>query len=1403
MRVVVLVLAASVLSAASAAEITQRVRAEGAPSSWKAIPPDQAAMGGELENGVSLPFTLGPVATATLYTGANAFRITVPAGAKRLEVRLATATSGARTDLFLRYGYPPELTADGGVLTHFGAAGYSGYEALTVTASSTPALQAGVYYVALGLATTGVQASGTVTATYSMTDAYAGTTLESDAPSSFSLPAVSSPTLFTGSYGYRIVVPEGATRLTVAAMAAIPNAAADVDLYLRRDAEPAVAGTAVTADHESTLPAGSEEITVDASSSPPLRAGVYYVALALHTFGTNVEGLVSATVTTTAPIPPALSVAPASLSFVSQVGATPSAQSLTVRNSGGGTLTYSIATSQPWLAASPASGSSTGEADAIAVSVATAGLGEGVRQGELRVEAGAAGSVAIPVTLTLEAVTPPPPGPPVITSDSVVNGADFTSELSPGILLSIFGLDLAPATVAAQSAPLPTSLAGACAEALVGGQWTPLPLFFVSPGQINAQLLYEIPVGAVSLRVRTDAGVSEAVSIVVSERSPRLLTTTLDGRGDPILLHADYSLVSATHPATPGEALVLYLSGLGPVSPAVPSGHRAGDGSAGSPLNLVEPAVTVRVAAREAAVYYAGLAPGWIGLYQVNFQTPPEAGFGALPLTVEVEDQGSQSFVGYYCDLQWQTVGGATVGSGGGTVYGGSISVAVPPGVFADAAQVTIERALNAPAGSPNDVSEAFAISGLPLATNGPLTVEADALGALPTGDVYLVVSERGDGSDSLWVPARVAQGRLTADLPARAAPPADELRASLRDEAHAKDQISAGLWQRVTMAFVGGYRTRSQGRFRVTYPQTLAVDELIAGFEQAERRLGALGFTRLAGAPSPIDVRVRSARGPEEPWGEVRNALWTRATTIQVSEALLNGPVSLVQPKAAHLLMHYSQGLYDPRAGTALASYPLSSWLWFDEASAIWFERWFGPSAGDFVPAEALENRRFLTKRGLELPLVTEFLNSNIDEVRRHGYGASMFVESLNSRQFPTDSAWLARLYAAKATPSAADSSTPALSPVDALGQSLQVPLASAWTSFVVGYLMGEVYPDGQGWREIPGWKDELAIAPTVAQSQTLSDESPVSFSWKAGDLSVRFYRVVFDGAWAQSHSDSTLNVQIASTGGVGAAVVFDTVGGEIRGFAGAVNVGEPALPQDVSRLARDGANLYIAAINTRARSPFDESGDEGLRATAVRHSGDADGGRAERQAAPARRMGGEGLVLRRNQLLRRHLGEQQRGRLAVEGRVLPRHRERLGADRRIHQGRLRGDDAGAAAGRFAGPRRDGGVLHDNAPMRGSARDDERRVHLLGSAARRAAQRRRRGIFLPRRQGRPARPLAAADARGQDRGFGGPARPHRLGRGHRLQPGCLRRGLLLHLPALRGLFGAKPAIALRPGSRR
>jgi uncharacterized protein (TIGR03437 family) len=123
------------------------------------------------------------------------------------------------------------------------------------------------------------------------------------------------------------------------------------------------------------------------------------------------------------------------------------------------------------------------------------------------------------------------------------------------------------------------------------------------------------------------------VTVYSDASSPGIYTYTQNGIGSGAILHADYSDVTDSSPAIPGETVQLFMNGLGAVTPSV------GDGDVGptSPLSYsseYEACATSSTClfgvglydsagdSSQGAVQFAGLAPGIVGLYQVNFTLP-------------------------------------------------------------------------------------------------------------------------------------------------------------------------------------------------------------------------------------------------------------------------------------------------------------------------------------------------------------------------------------------------------------------------------------------------------------------------------------------------------------------------------------------------------------------------------------------------------------------------------------------------------------------------------------------------------------------------------------------------------------------------------------------------------------
>ena len=142
-------------------------------------------------------------------------------------------------------------------------------------------------------------------------------------------------------------------------------------------------------------------------------------------------------------------------------------------------------------------------------------------------------------------------------------------------------------------------------------------------GQINAILPYDIPVNTtLQLIVSNGPAISVPEPVVIAPAQAAVFTKDLTGKGAGIVVgvKADGTqfLVDAANPLREGDVAVIYCAGLGAVSPAVPAGSAAPLTSLSSATNPV----TATMGGQSAQVLFAGLAPGFAGLYQVNAIVP-------------------------------------------------------------------------------------------------------------------------------------------------------------------------------------------------------------------------------------------------------------------------------------------------------------------------------------------------------------------------------------------------------------------------------------------------------------------------------------------------------------------------------------------------------------------------------------------------------------------------------------------------------------------------------------------------------------------------------------------------------------------------------------------------------------
>jgi uncharacterized protein (TIGR03437 family) len=210
---------------------------------------------------------------------------------------------------------------------------------------------------------------------------------------------------------------------------------------------------------------------------------------------------------------------------------------------------------------------------------------------------------------------------------AAANAAGVSGGTPPGSLFSIYGANLASNQAQAVTSPWPTSLGGATVT--VNGEKAPLS--YADKGQVNAQMPLDIAPGVATVVVTVGTNVSNAVAALV----PATAVPGVFIYGNNIAVaqnYPSYALNSSASPAPAGSVIIVYFTGGGPVK----GGGALKTGTA-TPNNTypLTATPTATIAGVDATVEFAGLTPGFIGLYQANIVVPAVVkGSHTLLLTV-------------------------------------------------------------------------------------------------------------------------------------------------------------------------------------------------------------------------------------------------------------------------------------------------------------------------------------------------------------------------------------------------------------------------------------------------------------------------------------------------------------------------------------------------------------------------------------------------------------------------------------------------------------------------------------------------------------------------------------------------------------------------------------------------
>ncbi len=232
-------------------------------------------------------------------------------------------------------------------------------------------------------------------------------------------------------------------------------------------------------------------------------------------------------------------------------------------------------------------------------------------------------------------------GQPVVNEGGVLNSASYanarlaTGAIAQGSIFVIFGARIGPAAlVQAPSLPLQTTLGGTSVTVVSGGQTLNCPMVYASAGQVAAIMPSTTPVGNATLTVSFNGASSAARTVRVAASSFGTFAINQRGSGPGVVTNFDspasQPVNTVLKPARNGQTVTLYGTGLGPLPAGTP------DNAAAPAVQINNNSIEVLVGSTRATVTYAGRAPGFVGLDQINFVVPEGVSGCAVGLIIRV-----------------------------------------------------------------------------------------------------------------------------------------------------------------------------------------------------------------------------------------------------------------------------------------------------------------------------------------------------------------------------------------------------------------------------------------------------------------------------------------------------------------------------------------------------------------------------------------------------------------------------------------------------------------------------------------------------------------------------------------------------------------------------------------------
>ncbi len=266
-----------------------------------------------------------------------------------------------------------------------------------------------------------------------------------------------------------------------------------------------------------------------------------------------------------------------------------------------------------WLSAGPLSGTGS---SIISIAPSLIGVSAGTYYATLFIESTATlpQSILVPITLTIVA----PRTQPALSNNSVAHNASYKGALTPGALASVFGTNLAVGSDIAYRVPLPNTLG--VTSARVNGRIA--PLLYAGTGQVNFQVPWETETGTATLVVDV-AGQTAQTTFAVNSLNPGIYTS--NGRA-----------LVPQNSATRSSVILAFVTGIGLVSPTIPTGSAPDLSYPITGLPQPRGAVTATIGGVPARVLFSAIPYGLVGILQANIEVAINSPIGDQPLVITV-----------------------------------------------------------------------------------------------------------------------------------------------------------------------------------------------------------------------------------------------------------------------------------------------------------------------------------------------------------------------------------------------------------------------------------------------------------------------------------------------------------------------------------------------------------------------------------------------------------------------------------------------------------------------------------------------------------------------------------------------------------------------------------------------